>query len=93
VVIAWHGLGFARLRLTGAPLRAGRAGAVLAHVQWCSAFFPSSRAPGWTCRGRCRTVRAELVTVFVAVLFPLLMAAQALVWWTFRERVNEPGYL
>ena len=27
------------------------------------------------------------------LLFPLLMAAQALVWWTFRDRVTEPGYL
>lgn len=28
-----------------------------------------------------------------AALLPLLIAAQALVWWTFRHRVTAPSYL
>lgn len=93
VVIAWHGLGFARLRLTGAPLERARQGRyrltavvlgvvpVLAGTQLDLAGAAAGPAT------------LKLVTVFVAVLFPLLMAAQALVWWTFRDRVTEPGYL
>ena len=35
----------------------------------------------------------KIVTVFVLVMLPLMLGAQALSWWTFRARVKEPGYL
>ncbi len=36
---------------------------------------------------------ASLTATVVGVMLPLLVAAQAWVWWTFRGRVEEPSYL
>jgi cytochrome bd-type quinol oxidase subunit 2 len=36
---------------------------------------------------------ASLTLTVVGVMVPLLLAAQAWVWWTFRGRVNGPSYL
>ncbi|MER5398166.1 hypothetical protein [Streptomyces sp. NPDC002599] len=35
----------------------------------------------------------RIVTVAVAALLPLLLAGQALTWWTSRHRVTGPGIL
>jgi cytochrome bd ubiquinol oxidase subunit II len=36
---------------------------------------------------------ASLTLSVLAPALPLLLAAQAWVWWTFRGRVREPSYL
>jgi cytochrome bd-type quinol oxidase subunit 2 len=36
---------------------------------------------------------ASLTLTVVCAMLPLLLAAQAWVWWTFRGRVEEPSYL
>jgi cytochrome d ubiquinol oxidase subunit II len=36
---------------------------------------------------------ASLTLTVVAIMVPLVVAAQAWVWWTFRGRVREPSYL
>jgi cytochrome d ubiquinol oxidase subunit II len=93
LVIAWHGLGFARLRLTGAPLDRARWGRypLTAVVLGALPVLAGTRLDLSGAAAGPSTL--TLVTVFVAVLFPVLMAAQALVWWMFRDRVTEPGYL
>jgi cytochrome bd-type quinol oxidase subunit 2 len=91
-LLALHGGGFAKLRLTGAPL--GRAfgsypltAAALAVVALVSGLRLDV---GHAVAGP-ESVR--IVAVFVACLLPFLLAAQALTWWTFRHRVTGPGYL
>jgi cytochrome d ubiquinol oxidase subunit II len=36
---------------------------------------------------------ASLTLTVTGVMVPLLIAAQAWVWWTFRGRVDGPSYL
>jgi cytochrome bd-type quinol oxidase subunit 2 len=36
---------------------------------------------------------AGLTVTVAGVMLPLLVAAQAWVWWTFRGRVDRPSYL
>ncbi|WP_344272140.1 cytochrome d ubiquinol oxidase subunit II [Actinomadura napierensis] len=94
-VFAWHGAGFARLRLAGElAVRAARgrgrygvSGAVLV----VAAVAAGARLP-WS------EVVAEggglsLTAVSAVVLLPLLVASQALVWRTFWGRVDSPSYL
>ncbi|WP_141575395.1 cytochrome d ubiquinol oxidase subunit II [Actinomadura sp. WMMA1423] len=95
LLFAWHGAGFARWRLpVGLAERAGRvpsryglsalvlAGApVVAGVQveWSEVV---AEGAGLT-----------MTAVVTVVVLPLLLASQALVWWTFRGRVESPSYL
>lgn len=90
-----HGAAFAGLRLTGAP--AGRAGrfpgqypataAVLVAVPVVAGLrlpWSEMAAPG---------MGLSVTAVVAVVMLPLLVGAQALVWWTFRGRVRAPSYL
>ncbi len=92
-----HGLAFARLRLRGAPHRRasapfGGAGeglaftltaAGLAGVGVLAGFrLPLEAGPSWALLG-------PVILPFI----PLLVAAQAWVWWIFRHRVSGPSYL
>ncbi|MFC5747569.1 cytochrome d ubiquinol oxidase subunit II [Actinomadura rugatobispora] len=95
VVFAVHGAGFARLRSAGAvlerarrvPARYGVSAAVLVVV----AVAAGARLP-WSESASSGTALAA-TAVMTVVLLPLLLAAQALVWWTFRGRVDSPSYL
>ncbi|WP_255272446.1 cytochrome d ubiquinol oxidase subunit II [Actinomadura madurae] len=94
-LFAWHGAGFARWRLPGgAAERAGRFPARYGLSALVMAWAPvvaGSQVP-WSqvvAEGAGLTMTA---VVTVAVL-PLLVASQALVWWTFRGRVQAPSYL
>ncbi|MDA3645572.1 cytochrome d ubiquinol oxidase subunit II [Saccharopolyspora indica] len=101
MLFAVHGLAFARLRLSGPPHqrasalfgrcgeRAGLALTSAALVLLCLAvgfrlpLLENAADPG----------TLGLLLPAVLVLMPLLIAAQALVWWTFRARVERPLYL
>ncbi|MGV9303896.1 MULTISPECIES: cytochrome d ubiquinol oxidase subunit II [unclassified Nonomuraea] len=101
VLFAMHGLAFAGLRLTGRlreravrltggsgerPTYALTAAALTGIVVLAGADLDlaASAADGATL--------ALLVPVML-VLMPLLVLAQAWVWWTFRHRVTGPSYL
>ncbi|GGQ14013.1 cytochrome bd-type quinol oxidase subunit 2 [Actinomadura coerulea] len=95
VVFAWHGAGFARWRLPvglaerarRVPARYGLSALVLAgapvvagvQVEWSRVV---AEGAGLT-----------MTAVVTVVVLPLLLASQALVWWTFRGRVESPSYL
>ncbi|GLW67362.1 hypothetical protein Arub01_56050 [Actinomadura rubrobrunea] len=95
LVFAAHGAGFARWRLaSGLAERARRvpgrywvSGAALAALPVAAgARLPWSQVVS--------SPEALAVTAVMCVLMvPLLAAAQALVWWTFRGRAESPGYL
>ncbi|GAA2440203.1 hypothetical protein GCM10010191_64720 [Actinomadura vinacea] len=95
LLFAVHGAGFARLRSAGAvlerarrfPARYGVSAVALVGV----ALAAGSRLP-WSQVVSSGTGLAA-TAVMTAVLLPLLLAAQALVWWTFRGRVDSPSYL
>lgn len=97
-LFAWHGAGFARWRLpaglavravrvAGVPSRYGVSAVVLAalpvaagvRVEWSQVV---AEGAGLT-----------MTAVTTVVVLPLLVGAQALVWWTFRGRVESPSYL
>ncbi|MFC6884484.1 cytochrome d ubiquinol oxidase subunit II [Actinomadura yumaensis] len=90
-----HGAAFAGLRLTGGLAERARrvpgqypaTAAVLMVVPVVAGLrLPWSQlaAPG---------SGLSLTVVTAAVLLPLLVGAQSLVWWTFRGRVESPSYL
>lgn len=100
-LFAAHGLGFATLRLTGAPYErarrlVGRTGAwqsfaltgvllaVLPLLAGLSLPLAGETADGAT---------LALLVPALLVVTPLLVAAQAWTWWTFRHRVTRPSYL
>ncbi|WP_448322087.1 cytochrome d ubiquinol oxidase subunit II [Streptomyces sp. CO7] len=91
-LFALHGGGFARLRLTGAPLRRAYGSYPLTAAALAgTALLTGARLdPGHALAGP-ESVR--VVALFVAALLPFLLAAQAVTWWTFRHRVTGPGYL
>lgn len=95
VLFAWHGAGFARWRLpSGLAERAGRVPARygLSALVMAGAPVVAGSQVHWSgvvADGAGLTMTA-VVTV---VVLPLLMASQALVWWTFRGRVESPSYL
>ena len=91
-VFALHGSGFARLRLPSSL----RHRAVGSYPLTAAALAGLALAAG----ARLELGHAvagpsslKIVTVFVLVMLPLMLGAQALSWWTFRARVKEPGYL
>ncbi|WP_351229177.1 cytochrome d ubiquinol oxidase subunit II [Streptomyces sp. NPDC002133] len=100
-LFAVHGLGFAAMRLTGAPYErarrlVGRTGpgksfALTALLMGALPLFAgsglelgSSAADGAT---------LALLVPALLVVTPLLVAAQAWTWRTFRHRVTRPSYL
>ena len=95
VVFAWHGAGFARWRLpVGLAVRAGRVPARYGLSALVMAGLPvvAGVEVAWS------RVVAEggglvLTVVGTVVVLPFLLASQALVWWTFRGRVEAPSYL
>ena len=94
-LFAVHGVGFARLRSSGAVLERARrvpAGYGVSAVALAGvAVAAGARLPlGESVSSGTALAATALVT---AVLLPLLVAAQALVWWTFRGRVDSPSYL
>ncbi|MEU2560261.1 cytochrome d ubiquinol oxidase subunit II [Streptomyces longispororuber] len=91
-LLALHGGGFAKWRLTGAPLgRAVGSYPLTAAVLVASTVLAGLRLDVGHAAAGPASVR--IVALSVAVLLPFLLAAQALTWWTFRHRVTGPGYL
>jgi cytochrome d ubiquinol oxidase subunit II len=95
VLFALHGAAFASWRLTGElAARARRvpgrypvtAAALLAVMVAAGVRLPLSDAAA-------SGTALSATVVMTVVLLPLLVAAQALVWWTFRDRVVSPSYL
>jgi len=95
VLFAVHGAGFARWRSSGAVLERARRVparfAVSAVALAVVAVAAGARLPWSDLAGT--GAGPEATAVMTAVLLPLLLAAQALVWWTFRGRVDSPSYL
>jgi cytochrome bd-type quinol oxidase subunit 2 len=100
-LFAAHGLGFAALRLTGAPYErarrlVGRGG------PWQSFALTSVLMAGVVvCAGTGLPLAASaadgatlsLLVPPLLVVTPLLVASQAWMWHAFRERVTRPSYL
>ncbi|GGO83314.1 cytochrome d ubiquinol oxidase subunit II [Nonomuraea cavernae] len=96
-LFAAHGLAFAALRLRGEPHRrasmlSGGAGEARTFALTATAFAVVGVLVGLRLPLSAGTAGAVLVPVILA-LIPLLVAAQAWVWWTFRHRVTGPSYL
>jgi cytochrome bd-type quinol oxidase subunit 2 len=95
VLFAWHGAGFARWRLpVGLAERAGRVPARYGLSALVMAWAPvvaGSQVP-WS-RVVAEGAGLTMTAVVTVVVLPLLVASQALVWWTFRGRVEAPSYL
>jgi len=94
LLLAIHGAGFCRLRLTGTLLE--RAVPLGNYAVSTLALGAVTVAAGL--RLDLREMLAEpstlrVVTVFIAVLLPLLVGGQLLTRWAFRQRVTGPGYL
>ncbi|MFC7728196.1 cytochrome d ubiquinol oxidase subunit II [Actinomadura keratinilytica] len=95
LVFAVHGAGFARLRLAGGLVERARR---VPGRYWVSALglvgvmvAAGSRLP-WS-QVVAGPQALGVTAVLCAVMLPLLLGAQALVWWTFRGRAESPGYL
>ncbi|WP_396450916.1 cytochrome d ubiquinol oxidase subunit II [Actinomadura sp.] len=94
-LFAWHGAGFARWRLpAGLARRASRFPArygLSALAMACAPVVAGVEVP-WS-----EVVAGggglSLTVVGTVAVLPFLLASQALVWWTFRGRVQGPSYL
>ncbi|WP_131739524.1 cytochrome d ubiquinol oxidase subunit II [Actinomadura roseirufa] len=94
-LFAWHGAGFARWRLpedlaaraARVPVRYAVSGAVLVAVA-----VAAGSGLSWS-DAAAEGSALSMTAVTTAAVLPLLMAAQGLVWWTFRGRVESPSYL
>ncbi|MEU8250736.1 cytochrome d ubiquinol oxidase subunit II [Nonomuraea sp. NPDC048916] len=99
-LFATHGLAFATLRLRGEPHRrasvlsglSGGAGEARTYALTATALATVGVLAGLRLPLAAGTSGALLTPVILA-LIPLLVAAQAWVWWTFRHRVTGPSYL
>jgi cytochrome bd ubiquinol oxidase subunit II len=94
-LFALHGAGFARLRSAGAVLERARrvpARYEVSAVALVAVLVAAGTRLDWSGSVSAGTGLA-VTAVTTAVLLPLLLAAQALVWWTFRGRVDSPSYL
>ncbi|TMR90296.1 cytochrome d ubiquinol oxidase subunit II [Nonomuraea basaltis] len=92
-----HGLTFAALRLRGrlrerAAVLSGGAGEARTYALTSAALATVGVLAGLRLPLHPGTSGAVLVPV-VMTMIPLLVAAQAWVWWTFRHRVSGPSYL
>ncbi|MEU9839360.1 cytochrome d ubiquinol oxidase subunit II [Actinomadura sp. NPDC048032] len=95
VLFAWHGAGFARWRLpVGLAGRAGRVPARygLSALVMAGAPVVAGVQVEWS-RVVAEGAGLTVTAVVTVVVLPLLLASQALVWWTFRGRVESPSYL
>ncbi|GAA1523683.1 hypothetical protein GCM10009678_01090 [Actinomadura kijaniata] len=94
-LFALHGAGFARWRLSGAPLERARRWpgryAVTGVVLVAVAVLAGLGVPWEHVRASASALTVTAGTT--VVLLPALLGAQALVWWTFRGRVYSPSYL
>ncbi|MGW1678292.1 cytochrome d ubiquinol oxidase subunit II [Saccharopolyspora sp. NPDC002376] len=100
-LFALHGLAFARLRLTGSPRQ--RAGALFGRCGEWPGFALTAGVMALLClavgfrlplaENAADSGTLELLLPALLVLTPVLIAAQAGVWWTFRARVERPSYL
>jgi cytochrome d ubiquinol oxidase subunit II len=79
LVLAWLALGTGRY---GAALAASALAIVTAPLLAAVNLPDTTVADG-----------ASLTLTVTGIMIPLLVAAQAWVWWTFRGRVNGPSYL
>ncbi|MFC4119104.1 cytochrome d ubiquinol oxidase subunit II [Nonomuraea zeae] len=96
-LFATHGLTFAALRLRGvlrerAGVLSGGAGELRTYALTAVALAIVGVLAGLRLPLHPGTSGAVLVPV-ILVLIPLLVSAQAWVWWTFRHRVSGPSYL
>ncbi|RKS73536.1 cytochrome bd-I ubiquinol oxidase subunit 2 apoprotein [Actinomadura pelletieri DSM 43383] len=95
VLFVWHGAGFARWRL---PVGlAGRAARIpsrygLSVLVMASLPVVAGAEVSWS-RVVAEGAGLTMTAVTTAAVLPLLVASQALVWWTFRGRVESPSYL
>jgi cytochrome bd-type quinol oxidase subunit 2 len=92
-----HGLTFAALRLRGelrerAGVLSGGAGEARTYALTAAALVIVGVLAGLRLPLRPGTSGAVLVPV-ILVMIPLLVSAQAWVWWLFRHRVSGPSYL
>lgn len=94
-LFAWHGAGFARWRLPAElAARAGRVPSrygLSALVMGCVPVVAGVEVP-WS-RVVAEGGGLALTVVGTVVVLPFLLGSQALVWWTFRGRVQAPSYL
>ncbi|WP_157246787.1 cytochrome d ubiquinol oxidase subunit II [Nonomuraea typhae] len=95
-LFATHGLAFAALRLRGTlherAIVLSGAGEARTYALTSAALLAVGVLAGLRLPLNPGTAGALLVPVILA-LIPLLVAAQAWVWWTFRHRVSGPSYL
>ncbi|NYI07351.1 cytochrome d ubiquinol oxidase subunit II [Allostreptomyces psammosilenae] len=103
-LFAAHGLAFAGLRLAG-PLRAragafsgrsGTAGEAQTFALTTAAMVALGLAVGLRlplAESAVDSATLSLLVPAMAAVTPLLLAAQAWVWWIFRHRVHGPSYL
>ncbi|GAA4525331.1 MULTISPECIES: cytochrome d ubiquinol oxidase subunit II [Nonomuraea] len=92
-----HGLAFAALRLRGelrrrAAVLSGGAGEGRTYALTAAALMVVGVLAGLRLPLEPGTSGAVLGPVVLAMM-PLMVAAQAWVWWTFRHRVTGPSYL
>ncbi|MEU2548057.1 cytochrome d ubiquinol oxidase subunit II [Streptomyces roseolus] len=101
-LFAAHGLGFASLRLTGAPYQRARRLVGRAGRPWHPVALTAVPLGGLTLWAGASLPLAEraaapgtlaLLVPALAVVTPLLVAVQAWVWYVFRGRVTGPSYL
>jgi cytochrome bd-type quinol oxidase subunit 2 len=95
LLFAVHGAGFARLRAAGAVLERARrfpARYEVSAVALTGVLVAAGARLEWSQSASSGTGLAA-TAVMTAVLLPLLLAAQALMWWAFRGRVDSPSYL
>ncbi|WP_067472659.1 cytochrome d ubiquinol oxidase subunit II [Actinomadura hibisca] len=95
VLFVLHGAGFARWRLSGEPLRRARrvpARYGVTAVVLVAVTVVAGLGVEWS-RVQASPAGLAVTAVMTVVLLPLLLAAQGLVWWTFRGRVTAPTYL
>ncbi|MFD1939238.1 cytochrome d ubiquinol oxidase subunit II [Nonomuraea mangrovi] len=101
LLFATHGLAFAGLRLTGdlrerAVLLTGGSGEGRTYALTAAALTGIVLLTGADLELAASAADAATLALLVPVtlvLMPLLVAAQGLVWWTFRGRVTGPSYL
>ncbi|MFG1707490.1 cytochrome d ubiquinol oxidase subunit II [Nonomuraea sp. M3C6] len=96
-LFATHGLTFAALRLRGtlrarAAVLSGSAREARTYVLTSAALLAVGVLAGLRLPLEAGTSGPVLVPVILTMI-PLLVAAQAWVWWTFRHRVPGPSYL
>ncbi|GAB1823720.1 cytochrome d ubiquinol oxidase subunit II [Herbidospora sp. RD11066] len=94
VLFGLHGLAFSSLRLTGVLRR--RAGFGLPFLVTSALMTAAGVLMGWRLDPGDRAADAASLAFLLPptlVVLPVLMTAQAWMWWMFRHRVTGPSYL